>query len=86
MNKHWMALALLAGAIGLVYARAGTKPVAVGIFENYQDVGTPKPGMAIFDSGAKAYKVTGGGANIWSTKDAFQFVYTRLSGDVTFQC
>ncbi len=27
--------------------------------------------------------MTGGGANLWLNTDAFQFVYKRISGDVT---
>jgi TolB protein len=53
-----------------------------GIFQSHGDVGvTPKPGSVAYDTGE--YRVTGGGANIWSTTDAFQFAWHRLSGDVT---
>ena len=55
-----------------------------GIFEGHGDVGvTPKPGSVEYDSASGEYRVTGGGANIWSTTDAFQFAWNRLSGDVT---
>ena len=57
---------------------------AVGVFEQHGDIGdTPKSGSAEFDAGAGEYKVTGGGANIWAAVDAFQFVWKRISGDVT---
>ena len=56
-----------------------------GIFENHQDVGiNPKAGSAEFDAATGRYTVTGGGANIWATSDAFQYVWKKLSGDVTF--
>lgn len=61
-----------------------TGRVGTGIFENHSDVGvTPKQGSVVYDSAAGEYRVTGGGANVWSTTDAFQFAWNRLSGDVT---
>ncbi len=54
------------------------------MFEGHADIGVnPKAGTALFDSVAKSYRVTGGGANIWATADAFQFVYSKVAGDVT---
>ena len=56
---------------------------AVGQFESHQDVGaTPAAGSAEFDSAKSEYRVTGGGANVWATQDAFQFAWKRISGDV----
>lgn len=57
---------------------------AVGTFEAHGDVGeTPKAGSVEYNSGTGQYRVTGGGANIWSTIDAFQYAWKRLSGDAT---
>jgi TolB protein len=57
---------------------------ASGIFDAHGDVGdTPKKGSVEYNAGAGEYRVTGGGANIWSAIDAFHFVWKRLSGDVT---
>lgn len=57
----------------------------LGVFDGHQDVGVnPKAGSALFDAETNTYAVTGGGANVWGTTDAFQFVYTKLTGDVTF--
>jgi TolB protein len=36
-----------------------------------------------YDAGTGEYRVTGGGANIWATVDAFHFAWKRISGDVT---
>ncbi len=56
-----------------------------GIFEAHADVGeTPKKGSAEFDASTGEYRVTGGGANIWTTVDAFQFVSKQMSGDMAF--
>ena len=58
----------------------------VGVFDTSSDVGiTPKAGNAEFDAAKGEYRVTGGGANIWGTADAFQFVYKKVSGDVSLQ-
>jgi hypothetical protein len=57
-----------------------------GIFEEQTDVGKPAlAGSAAFDSSTSAYVVSGGGANMWFTNDAFHFVWKRVSGDFDFQ-
>ncbi len=57
----------------------------LGIFQAYQDIGlNPKPGASLFQAGTNSYEVTGGGANIWGATDAFQYAYTKITGDVTF--
>ena len=38
-------------------------------------------GSATFQAGTGTYSVTGAGADIWGTADAFRFVYQPLSGD-----
>ncbi len=60
---------------------AGSGP---GIFDGHSDIGeTPRPGGVDFDEGKGEYRVTGGGANIWGTTDAFHFVWKRHTGDFT---
>ncbi|MBC7928054.1 MAG: hypothetical protein H7039_20615, partial [Bryobacteraceae bacterium] len=57
---------------------------AVGIFDGYEDVGAVlHPGSATFDSSTRAYTVTGSGENMWGTRDAFHFVWKKVSGDMT---
>lgn len=59
----------------------GSAQEAIGIFDGQGGVGdTPKPGAAGFSNGE--YTLTGGGANIWATQDAFHFVWKKMSGDV----
>jgi WD40 repeat protein len=54
----------------------------LGIFSNDQDVGAvAKPGSATFDADKHQYLITGGGANMWMTNDAFHFVWSKMSGD-----
>jgi TolB protein len=75
---------LLAVIVSFPLASALVGAAALGAFDNHADIGiTPKPGSAQFDSASGEYRVTGGGANIWAKTDAFQFVYSKISGDVT---
>jgi TolB protein len=55
-----------------------------GLFHGQTDVGvTPKPGSLLADPATDTYTVTGGGANMWGTTDAFHFIWRRWKGDVT---
>ncbi len=56
----------------------------IGQFDSQQDVGTVlHQGTATFDSASAAYTVSGSGENMWSTADAFHYVWKRASGDLT---
>ena len=55
-----------------------------GIFEGHGDVGTVlHPGSVQYDAAQKTYRITASGENIWGTADAFQFVWKKVSGDVS---
>jgi TolB protein len=55
-----------------------------GIFESNTDVGvTPQKGSVAYDDAKGEYRITGGGANIWAAADAFQFLWKRISGDIS---
>src|SRR5215467_13873534 len=55
----------------------------VGMFENHQDVGAVlHSGSAVFDRAKQVYTLRGSGENMWSTQDAFQFAWKKVSGDV----
>ena len=57
---------------------------SLGVFVAHADIGeTPQKGSVQYDDAAGEFRVTGGGANMWETTDAFHFVWQRLSGDVT---
>jgi TolB protein len=67
----------------LILAATAFAQNPVGIFENHQDVGTVlHPGSATFDAAKGTYTLRGSGENIWSTQDAFQFAWKKVSGDV----
>ena len=56
----------------------------VGIFDAHSDVGTVlHAGSVDYDATNRSYTITGSGENMWSTVDAFQFVWKKVSGDVT---
>ena len=61
---------------------SGDSP-ALGAFSDHADVGkTGKAGSVEFDSATSTYVVAGGGENMWSTNDAFHFVWKQMSGDL----
>jgi TolB protein len=56
----------------------------VGIFEGRGDVGTVlHAGSSEYDAAKETYTVAGSGENMWLAVDAFQFVWKKVSGDVT---
>jgi hypothetical protein len=55
-----------------------------GLFDLNSDIGaTPQKGSGELDGLGRKYRVTGGGADIWGTADAFHFVWKKVSGDMT---
>jgi TolB protein len=57
---------------------------ALGLFDKHGDIGSVgKPGAVDHDRSQKTYLVTGGGENMWSTTDAFHFVWKQVSGNVS---
>jgi TolB protein len=54
----------------------------LGIFESSTDIGSPsRKGSVTYEDGA--YRISGGGANMWARQDALHFVYKKATGDVT---
>ncbi len=76
---------LLIGLLSLSHissAQSDSKPV--GIFEGHGDVGTVlHAGSVEYSPSNKTYLIAGSGENMWLTADAFQFVWKKISGDVT---
>jgi TolB protein len=80
-SRSLAALALVSLISVPALCPAGT---SLGIFEDHTDVGTVlHAGSVDYDSANKTYTIAGSGENMWSTADAFQFVWKRLSGDAT---
>ena len=83
MKKHWAYLAILCFAGVCLSQGKQSANSRFGLFQDHADVGaSPRAGDTVYDGVTKEYRVTGGGANIWAKVDAFQFVFTKLSGDV----
>lgn len=84
------ALASLVGVGCLAFALAAAGPSSMaaqvdspGVFMASRDIGrVGHPGQTRFDPATGVYRVTGGGANMWFTNDAFHFVWKPMSGDV----
>jgi len=56
----------------------------VGLFSDQSDVGVVRhSGDAQFEAAREVYVISGSGANMWFTNDAFHFVWQRVSGDVS---
>ena len=85
MNSFIKIVAVLPGLVGLLQGRAAfSQDSALGLFEKHGDIGSVgRPGSVEYDAAEKSYTVTGGGENMWSTIDAFQFVWKQVSGDVS---
>jgi hypothetical protein len=80
--QGWLFLVLLPLLFGAHVAGAQQSTNSIGIFESHGDVGdSPKKGSASYDAANREYRITGGGANMWGTLDAFHFVSKRMSGN-----
>jgi len=76
--------ALFMAAFAVLFAVAQTPETKIGLFESHGDVGTIlHEGSVKHDGSKETYTLTGSGENIWSTADAFQFVWKKVSGDVS---
>src|SRR4030088_2124772 len=63
---------------------AQKEAMGIGLFDSHSDVGTVlHAGSADYDASKQTYTITGSGENMWSVADAFQFVWKKMSGDVT---
>jgi len=57
---------------------------SVGIFERHGDVGTVlHAGSVDYDAAKGSYTLSASGYNVWFEKDAFQFAWKKMSGDLT---
>src|SRR6185436_9040861 len=56
----------------------------LGLFSSEGNVGTVgQPGSVLFDAAKGTYLIAGSGDNMWSTNDAFRYVWKEMSGDVS---
>jgi len=75
---------LVFGALSIGAAAMRFETNDLGIFTDQTSVGqTPAGSKAHYDAASGEYRITGGGANVWGTTDAFYFVWKKASGDMT---
>ena len=56
----------------------------IGLFGGQADIGSALiPGSASYDAGTKQYTISSAGYNIWYQRDEFQYLWKKLSGDVS---
>ena len=79
--------AVLALAVenGVRAQQSGASAAApAGVFEGHGDVGTVlHEGSVKYDAAKQSYTIAGSGENMWFGSDAFQFVWKKMSGDMT---
>lgn len=88
MRRRWLASAILTLACSMaipgIQGAAQNSKADLGIFEDHTDVGTVlHPGSVVYDPAKQSYTISGSGENMWFAADAFQFVWKKISGDVT---
>jgi len=77
VGKMFFAAALL---VSQVVQAAG-----LGEFDQATDIGVIEvPGSAVYLAEQGRYRISGSGANIWTTIDAFQFLWKKAAGDLVF--
>lgn len=61
-----------------------TAPAQMGIFTDHRDIGDVlHQGNALFNAADGSYTVTGSGSNMWFGSDDFQFMWKKMSGDIS---
>ena len=85
MGKWFRGLVVtLAGAVAALPAGTAQQGAArpVPFLPSFSNIGLTQPGTLHFDPArAGIYTVSGGGADIWGTADAFSFGWVRLTGN-----
>src|SRR2546430_9442143 len=84
-SNLWRCSLSIASGFCLLFhpAAARAADTTLGPFEGHGDVGNVlRAGSVEYDATKQTYLIAGGGENMWSTNDAFQFVWKKMSGDV----
>ena len=82
LRRYLFAVSALFLLLHSVPAGAQASSASIGLFEAQGDVGAnPRAGSAVYDAAKGEYRVTGGGANMWASVDAFHFLWKKMSGN-----
>lgn len=66
----------------LLFLSCANQNSSIGIFESSNDVGDVGiKGSVIYDKNNESYTIRGSGKNMWFEKDAFHYVWKKVSGD-----
>jgi Tol biopolymer transport system component len=77
---------VVALALAFPGAAAAAPDGRLGEFEGHGDVGAPRiAGSATYNGFAQEYALAAAGVNLWGSRDEFQFVWKRLTGDFILQ-
>jgi hypothetical protein len=61
-----------------------TTNAPIGMFDGQTDVGSAIiPGSASYNAGTKQYNIHSAGYNVWYQRDEFQYLWKKMSGDVS---
>src|SRR6266478_5596755 len=92
-GKKFIGLSVLSGALALAFAAKNgawpqpenrTADTPGGLFEGHGDIGAVRhAGSVEYDAAERSYTIAGSGENMWYATDGFQFVWKKVSGDVT---
>jgi catechol 2,3-dioxygenase-like lactoylglutathione lyase family enzyme len=83
-TKLPISLWTICGVLAITAGARMTQTNDLGIFTNESSVGQTPPGCKVhYDSASGAYRITGGGENMWNAADAFYFIWKKASGDLT---
>ncbi len=82
MKSSFVRFVALAAFYPMLIALAFAQAHALGQFANHADVGEPKiTGTTSYNPLTQEYLLSAAGANMWSTRDEYQFVWKKLTGD-----
>src|SRR5947209_8295243 len=78
----WLRLSAVILSLAVAAARAPAQLTALGLFHGQTDVGQgTKRGSITYDTLRERYTIAGSGANMWSDRDDFHFVWRRIQGN-----
>jgi TolB protein len=82
VSQGALGIFLLADLVGAAMPQE-SRASRTGIFESDGDVGTVlHRGSVDYDAAKGTYTIAGSGENMWFAKDAYHFVWKKMSGDV----
>ena len=84
-RSRLLASVLFALALGsaIVAVTQPTQPGHYGIFSGSSSIGIGFPGNVVFEPFTGVFRVTGGGADMWGSSDAFHLAWVKLQGDAS---